>query len=169
MRTAILTLSLLAVGYICYIFGREISFADQWPLYEALRTTASIIFGVMGAWIAIVYPEVLTKIFDKKTENKKDEIRKIKRLLLPLGISTLILAAILVIGIASPILKQIDFFTARIDIARGISFSSLGILTLVQLWTLIASLAPGEHLLFELYKEESKSSLVKRLQSNIKK
>lgn len=37
-------------------FGRKVPFAEQWPMYEGLRTTAAIIFGVIGAWLAIIYP-----------------------------------------------------------------------------------------------------------------
>ncbi len=169
MLTTIFTTIVLIVGYVCYSFGGGIPFEEQSKLYEALRTTAAIIFGVMGAWIAIVYPTILTRIFDKNTKNKKEEVRKISRLLKPLAVSTFILATVLIISIAAPIFKQIDWFVAHTEIFRGISFSIVGILTLVQLWTLIASLAPGEHLLFELRKEEDKSKLVEKLKSNIKK
>lgn len=168
MRTAIFILIAFLVGYACYSFGSAIPFSEQWIQYEALRTTASIIFGVMGAWIAIVYPKTLTKILDRNNENKKEEISKISRLLKPLAISTLILASVLVIGIAAPILKQIDFINAHADVVRGISFAVLGTLTLAQLWALIASIAPGEHIVFELKREEGKSDLIKKLKSNIK-
>lgn len=50
--------SLVAVG-TGYYFGKNVPFHEQWPLYEALRTTASIIFAVVGAWLAIIYPERL--------------------------------------------------------------------------------------------------------------
>lgn len=169
MRKIVFILIFLSVASVCYIYGRNVPFSEQWSLYEALRTTAAIIFGVMGAWIAIVFPNSLTRIFDKSYENKKEEVLKIKRLLFPLSVSTAILAFVLLLGVAAPILKQLSLIQQHVEIGRGLSFSLLGILTLIQLWTLIASLAPGESLLFELAKEEDKSQVLKRLKSNIKK
>ena len=169
MKKTLLAIIIFALAGTFYFFGQKVVFVEQWSLYEALRTTAAIIFGVMGAWIAIVYPNSLTKIFDKNYDNKSAEIQKIKRLLFPLTVSTSILAIVLLLGLLAPIIRQIDFFAKHAEIVRGMSFSTLGILTLVQLWTLIVSLAPGESLLFELAQEDDKSKTIKRLKSNIKK
>ena len=49
----------LTIGWIGHRYGGSISLEDQWPYFEALRTTTSIVFGVMGALLAIIYPEVL--------------------------------------------------------------------------------------------------------------
>jgi len=39
---------------------------EQWPLYESLRNTSAIIFGVMGAWLAIICPDgILDKLIYK--------------------------------------------------------------------------------------------------------
>ena len=53
----------VCAGALGFYAGREIGLADQWPYFEALRTTSSIIFGVMGALLAIVYPEVVKQGF----------------------------------------------------------------------------------------------------------
>lgn len=45
--------------------GENVSFAQQWPLFEALRNTASIIFAAVGAWLAIIYPERLKMSFGR--------------------------------------------------------------------------------------------------------
>lgn len=50
---------LMVVLIFSAYFGKNVPFSSQWPLYEALRTTASIIFAVVGAWFAIIYPERL--------------------------------------------------------------------------------------------------------------
>lgn len=159
---------LLTAG-VCYWFGRAIPFSDQWSLYEALRTTSAIVFGVMGAWIAIVFPSALENIFDKHYENKRQELKKIYRLLLPLTVSTLVLAALLALGVLAPMLKQIVVLRQHVDMVRGVSYALLGVLTLIQLWTLLLSLVPGEQLLFELTKQEGKDQMMKRLTSNQQK
>ena len=37
-----------AMVVVALWYGRKIPFVEQWPLYEALRTTAAIIFAVVG-------------------------------------------------------------------------------------------------------------------------
>lgn len=164
-----LVIIFLLAAPICFWFGRNIPFSEQWSLYEALRTTSAIVFGVMGAWIAIVFPVAITNIFSKDYKNKKNEIGKISRLLLPLSISTMILGYILLLGIAAPIFKQFGYFLDHVEIIRGISYSMLGILTLVQLWTLLLALSPGENLLHELVMREDKDEVMNRLTSNKRK
>lgn len=169
MRAFIFIIVALLVCYVCYSFGADIPFAKQWTLYEGLRTTSSIVFGVMGIWIAVVFPTSLTKIYDKTYQYKKEELGKIIRLFKPLVISMFILGAVLVLGILAPILQQLDFVKNRAEIARSISFCVLGVMTLMQLWTLVASLAPGETLIYETKNALDRSGLLDRLKSQIKK
>lgn len=60
----------------------KVPFSHQWPLYEALRTTAAIIFAVIGAWMAIIYPERLRLSYkspDEKPEDKADAAGELLR------------------------------------------------------------------------------------------
>ncbi|WP_408913341.1 hypothetical protein ACJUA3_03255 [Citrobacter freundii] len=59
----VIGIACVVVVVLAGILGRNVAFALQWPLFEALRTTASIIFAVVGAWFAIIYPERLKKSF----------------------------------------------------------------------------------------------------------
>lgn len=124
----------IGAGY----FGRTITFALQWPLFEALRTTASIIFAVVGAWFAIIYPERLKKSFRGGDSSGGNE--GIHRLFTPIVHSTAILAIVLLVGIVAPLLKQFDWILSHRAIFRGISYSLLVFLTLWQLLTVILSL-----------------------------
>lgn len=62
---------LLVVAAIFSIFsffvGDLVSLPVQLDLYEALRDVSAIVFGVMGAWLAIVHPDALSSI--NKSEN----------------------------------------------------------------------------------------------------
>lgn len=100
-------------------FGRNIPFSDQWPLFEALRTTAAIIFAVVGAWLAIIYPERLRSTF-RPTENTSHSTKvDMGHFLSPAINSTVILAVVLLVGVVAPILKQIDFFITHTATFRG--------------------------------------------------
>ncbi len=132
----IITLVIIFSAYL----GKNVPFALQWPLYEALRTTASIIFAVVGAWFAIIYPERLKKSFRGGITSSDSNGSGITRLFTPIVHSTAILSAILIIGVAAPLIKQFDIVNENRGLCRGLSYAVLVILTLWQLFTVLYSL-----------------------------
>jgi len=122
-------------------FGRKVPFAEQWPVFEGLRTTAAIIFGVIGAWLAIIYPERLKLSFKSKTNGPPTETG-IGQLFSPVVNSTLILGAVLLIGMVAPIAKK-HLVIVNVELLRGISYGVLVALTLFQLWTVLLTLVPA--------------------------
>ncbi|MHC9454349.1 hypothetical protein ACY0JI_20825 [Klebsiella pneumoniae] len=126
--------TVIGAGYL----GRHISFSQQWPLFEALRTTASIIFAVVGAWFAIIYPERLKKSFKGGRDDTNGS--GIHRLFTPIVHSTVILVSVLIIGVFAPLLKQFDWIILHKVVFRGLSYGILVFLTLWQLLTVVYSL-----------------------------
>jgi ABC-type polysaccharide transport system permease subunit len=142
---------LIIVSISCLFFGSDINIASQIPLYQSLRDTSAIIFGVTGVWIAILYPKSLQKIYGKSDiDEASKEYRNIKQLCLPLKISTIIVSLVLIIGILNQIGRQFIFLHQYKDIVRSFSFSLLGSLTYLQLWALIAALSPNESFLYKI-------------------
>lgn len=137
VKVTLIICILALVGSAGY-FGRHIAFALQWPLFEALRTTASIIFAVVGAWFAIIYPERLKKSF--RGGDSGGGGSGIHNLFTPIVHSTAILAAVLLVGIGAPLLKQFDWILAHRTVFRGISYGLLVFLTMWQLLTVVLSL-----------------------------
>lgn len=147
-RTILLILAFVFSAALCiagYWFGRYIPFEKQWPLFEALRNTASIIFAVVGAWLAIIYPERLKMSFGKKSnDSDKSSSESMKLLMTPAIHSTFILAILLMIGVVAPIAKQIPQLLPHIEMLRGISFFILSSLTFWQIAIVLLTLYPGE-------------------------
>lgn len=127
-----------------YFVGNKITFSEQWVLYETLRTTASIIFAVVGAWFAIVYPEKLKAPFRERIKNKGNTDTRFGSLFSPIVNSTAILCIILFLGILAPILKQVPFFIDHKEIVRALSFTLLCCLTFWQIWTVFITLIPAD-------------------------
>jgi hypothetical protein len=129
-------------------FGRLVRFQEQWPMFEALRTTAAIIFAVIGAWMAIIYPERL-KLSLRIGKPGKGDATGLSKLFTPVVNSTAILCVILVLGATAPILKHVPLpiavFGMNVTVTwfRGASYAILVALTLWQLWTVILSLIPA--------------------------
>lgn len=144
-----------AMVVVALWYGRKIPFVEQWPLYEALRTTAAIIFAVVGAWLAIVYPDRLRLSFD--SESKKAEAgSRFRALFTPVVNSTIVLCVVLMVGIAAPVMRQLQWVVSNASAARALSFSLLTGLTLWQMWTVVLTLVPADVLKSAADREASK-------------
>ena len=150
-----LALAGAAVLYFSYQVGGNIPFSKQWPLYEALRNTAAIIFAVVGAWLAIIYPDRLKFSFGEEstTPNQSKSPSKLNLLFIPAVHSTVILVILLLIGIIAPITKEFELFQKNIEIARRISFILLTALTLYQAIIVVLAILPAGFLAHSAAKE----------------
>ena len=153
--------------------GRTVPFHLQWPLYEALRSTAAIIFAVIGAWLAIAYPERLRLSLGRKTEDASsepsDETSGVVTLLAPIVHSTAILAAVLTVGILAPLAREAALVKANIECFRGISYGFVTTLTLWQLWTVVLTLIPASEVRTEMIRERSLQNTTRALFSRARK
>lgn len=124
-----------------FAFGKNVNVSVQWPLYEALRTTSAIIFAVVGAWLAIIYPERL-KIAVRKESSISDDAPRLKLILTPAVSSAVILIMVLLIGVLHPLLRQVPELMEHKELIRGISFSLLVALTLWQIASVVIAMLP---------------------------
>ncbi len=147
------------VGLSCWL-GREVPFEKQWPLFEALRTTASIIFAVVGAWIAIVYPERLKLSFTNEGAIDGSNQTGLSRLFSPVVHSTTILCIILIIGVIAPLIKTFTFLLEYKEPLRGFSYGALVALTLWQLWTVVLTLVPADIIKTMTDREDERNKLL---------
>lgn len=163
-------LLVVSIALAAYLHGQEIAMSRQMPLFEGLRNTSAIIFGVMGAWLAILHPESLKNIFRSNGGKLPDQEKNTIMLLLsPIIISTAIIATVLILFPLVELSKTIDYFLAYRGILRGLSFSLLSSLTLLQLWALILTLAPGDIVKKHIDKESTKNMVAKRMFSGTTK
>ena len=126
--------------------GGGVPFEIQWPLYEALRNTSAIIFAVVGAWLAIVFPERLKvglRYPNAPTAATDDGSGTFSKLLLPIVSSTIILAIVLAVGLIAPLAVQFSFVTNHVYAWRAVSYVLLAGLTLLQIWSVALTLVPA--------------------------
>lgn len=121
--------------------GKSVSFKDQWLLYEALRSTASIIFAVASVWLALIYPDRLKSPY---TKTSIDPVYKkgFKQLFTPIINSIYVLCAVLLVGILVPIIKELNLSDAFIPWLRAASMLLLTSLTMFQIYTVLSLLTP---------------------------
>lgn len=154
--SAAFALGLCAAGFF---YGQCISFSNQWPLYEALRNTASIIFAVVGAWLAIVYPDRFRLSLGAGESKAAAPSKSMGLLLLPAVHSTILLVVLLLAGVMAPILKQMPFALDNLELFRGLSMSFVCALTCWQVVIVIMTLFPAEALQSQTAREAASKSI----------
>lgn len=157
----LMAVSLLWIGYH---FGGPIKLEDQWAFYEALRTTTSIVFGVMGALLAIVYPEVIKRGLRGHTINSSD--KNLRRVINPLAHSALLL--ILLVA-AAPLYAWLKAFDAGLIAELRIkefSFATLCLLSFWQIKILLMVLFPLDTLLSQSDDELARANLRRGIHRN---
>ncbi|WP_211828657.1 hypothetical protein [Kistimonas asteriae] len=164
IKKIILSLLLLSTIWVLFNYGQKISYSDQKDVYDSIRDIASFVFGVMGIWLAIFSPESFNKIFGKHDiSGKIEELAKTRALILPIIYSLIIIASTLVIQIFAPILKEMITTHKYVFWIRGVSYSFLGILGLLQLYTITVALNPGRLMLASFSSRIKKDEVHKKL------
>jgi hypothetical protein len=164
LKALLLCLS-AALVLAAFWLGEAVYFSEQWPLYEALRTTASIIFAVVGAWLAIVFPERLKGIRGQDDDSAAYS-GGMRVLFTPIVHSSIILCVVLMVGVLAPMLKQVDWSVSQILILRKLSFALLMTLTIWQVWTVLLTLDPASRLKSQAQSDEAASAHMSALDGN---
>lgn len=153
-------LSAVALCVAGFLLGKTVPFAAQWPLFEALRNTAAIIFAVVGAWMAIIYPERLRWSFGKDKEPEgKGTSSNIRLLLTPAVHSTAILVILLLVGLLAPLIKPLAFIQQNLETFRGVSYALLSALTCWQISIVILAMFPAATVQHAVDKETAQNSI----------
>jgi len=152
MKKWISIIILLALSAPAFVFGRNICFAEQWHAFDGLRQTASIIFGVFGVWLAIVYrDDIVSRLVGVSAKNDdgqkaikkaEEDIDAFECVFNGVIYSSVIIAVILVIGLIAPVIRQVGWFCKYAWIIRACSFYFLMVLTVAQLYVILMSLSP---------------------------
>jgi len=150
----LVAVSLLGIGYY---FGTPITLADQWSFFEALRTSTSIVFGVLGALLAIVYPEVIKRGLRGQAINSPDN--NLHRITDPLAHSALMLILLVALGPFVAWVKTLDVSQLNDLRANQISFSLLCVLSFWQIKILLMVLFPLDSLTSQSDDEIARNNL----------
>lgn len=118
-------------GYLGYHFGADIPLSEQWPYFEALRTTTSIVFGVMGALLAVVFPEVLKQ--GLRGAGAPSGETNLRRVLLPCAYSAVLLIILIVLA---PFFAWIKATTPAKAVSE-MQQTSFGLFCILSYWQVV--------------------------------
>ncbi len=165
-------LVVLAVTYLSYSFRLDILFKDVEPLISILQNTSTMIFTIMGIWIAYVYPNAVLRIVQpsKVTAIFSDEDLKRVRLLVGIVISSALILVLLLLGIAvRTFITKTSAFVQYNSLFTGIGLWFLLALTYAQLFCIYTVIASSVNFVIDLKNLNAKKRLSEKLDGKHKK
>lgn len=158
---AILGLSLLTASSLV---GAYLPGANQIRILDIIIIFASVIFAILGIWLAVVFPDVMSGIYDRRSaEDKRSLYHKGKRLIFPLVLASFCAFLALVIRICADLLASGGLVAVMgTGIARMMLFFIINILVVGLGVSLAMAVAPGLQALFEGYREVKKAEREER-------
>ncbi len=123
------------------ILGRRVPWSTQKDVYSVLLQVSAIVFGVMGAWIAILYPRGLSQIF-RKTGEVSEQTERVRKLLSAMKWATVIVVVALLMHLLAPLAKGLPLAVQWKEWLRAAGMALSVFMVAAQIWTLILSLLP---------------------------
>lgn len=157
----------VVIAWLGYYFGAPIALKDQWPLYDALRNTTSIVFGIMGALIALVYPDAVKNAL-RGGQPAQAVDGGLGKLITPCGHSALLLIMLVVLA---PVIAWVATFepatrAADITTLQKVSFSLFCVLSYWQVVILLMVLIPFDEMYSKVHDDIRRARLRRNLHSN---
>lgn len=151
------------IGLLVIFFqiGSFIPFTDQKDILTALSTSSSIIFAILGIWLAILYPDNFSNII-KKEQNEIETDVIFQKLNFSLILTTLILISIIFSNILMYVLKNIYFFISYKSTLRSFFFTYLCSISILQAYAILTTLIPSNYFYYFSSKNKKLSEFVKR-------
>ncbi|MCG9649316.1 hypothetical protein L1D24_12145 [Vibrio brasiliensis] len=158
--TLAIVLSSVALAYFTYKLGMTISYKKQAGLISEIRNVSSIIFGVTGAWLALVYPKALASADlalraanDAVYEQAEHDNNVLLEFIRTIIASIVIIALSIAIPFVKEVMTQFAFFMEYRSYLLGTLFLLISILGLVQLYLLFATLKQTKSALKDVKKK----------------
>ena len=150
---------------MCFFVGKQTPWKLQVSMYEALRQTSILIFGLIGAWLAVLLPFAI-----EKGERLKHFFDFSKKLFPALSAAIYLLFITLIVPFAVGIAQSNISLTDEVNqIFCGVSLSMLAIGIVLLLWGLLMILASFDILKKDIELTEAGEKLEKESKPASKK
>lgn len=168
MNKLILILCLIVLnGLTTVLLGHRLSAEGLMSILDRISVFSTAVLAIIGIWIAVVFPSVLSSIFEDD-EEKTQSLEKASKLLVPLVLIAIVavlalaaeLALLLLLGAPVPLtgatgltLKQISLFLV-LGLVEG------------SIIALFLAIAPGVQVLFDERKKHQRKARRRRMIGN---
>ena len=137
---------------------QAIKYSDYKDVLSALLNISSIIFAIIGAWIAIIYPKAIGRTF-ANNENKNEfkdsdnDANYLSELVEIVLVSAIVLMFVLAIQFSFPVVKGASYFGLKVFYLKLLGFFLVAFLTIVQLHAIFRVILANYFFLNELRKK----------------
>lgn len=142
---------------------------SQIRILEVIIIFASTIFAILGIWLAVVFPEVMSGIYKNcNAKDKRSLYQKGKRIIFPLVLASICAFSALLVRISAEVLANAGVAAAvGVCAARSVLLFTIILLVLGLGVSLIMAIAPGLQMLFEGYRAVKKAEREERYFSRV--
>lgn len=151
----------LGILILFFKVGEFIPFSDQKEILTALSTSSSIIFAILGIWLAILYPDNFSNII-KKEKNYIETDIIFQKLNFSLALTTLILISIIFSNIFMYIFKNLPFLMDYKYLFRSLFFTYLCSISILQAYAILTTLIPSYYFSYFSVKKKKQTEFAKR-------
>ncbi|HDR9081409.1 hypothetical protein [Burkholderia vietnamiensis] len=139
----LIALIIIASAVLGWWLGGSIPFEQQSHLLEGLRDSSAVVMAVLGIWLAVIFPEVLPKLFSGMAiQFDAGQLSRFRSVIYPLSLAALIVALEVIVPWIALVAKQIPFFLAHKTECRVAAFALLSALCLLQMFAILWMLIP---------------------------
>ena len=149
-----------------YPENSELNYCNYKEVLNALLSISAIIFAIIGAWIAIIYPKAIGVTFNSNVsvENINDsekDTNYLSELVEIVLVSAVVLMFVLSIQFLFPIMRASNYFGINVKYVKIVSFFSVSSLTFIQLWAIFRVILAIYFFLNELRRKNNKRKVGK--------
>ncbi|WP_139180641.1 hypothetical protein [Halomonas caseinilytica] len=132
----------------------EFSREDFSEILSVLLNVSSIIFAIIGAWIAIIYPNAIKDVGHHDREDVTQTLNEsvkdanyLSELFQIVLLSSVVIVSVIVIKVALPILKAYTYFGIEVSVLKSLSVAAALFLTFAQINSISVVVEKNFHLL----------------------
>ena len=159
----------VVLAYFLRDYTVRIGYVDYSDVLNALMNVSSIVFAIIGAWVAIVYPQALSRLVSSSTDNSdresslngaSEDANYLSDLIEIVLVSSFVLLCVLSIMVSVPILAEI-FSSSVKSLLRVVGFGIVVFLSFLQIFSIARVVLANYYFLREL-REKIKSKKIDR-------
>ena len=159
----------LAVTWLCYKYLLSLGYSDYKDLLATLLNISAVVFAIIGAWIAVIYPEIMGRSFTKseritEVDNTRGDINHLSKLVEVVLYSSIVLMAVLSLQFLFPILKSMSYLGVPVSYVKVFTFYVIFSLTILQLSAIFKVVLMNYYFLRRLRAKNNRDYVEKKIQ-----
>ncbi|WP_417068185.1 hypothetical protein [Niveibacterium terrae] len=123
---------------LVWLFGVDYHYGDLKDYIGLLSSVSSMVFTIMGIWIALLYPNALNRIVDpKKIEiadfsETREETKRLERIVAAVLQSAVVLMVALLVMAAKTALVKTGFYVNNAFVLKSLALSAVAAISAMQ-------------------------------------